>query len=423
MCVIGGYKLLLNKRLMGLAACIFIFGFFLSGCDLNSKPGLTISQNLTENELQPTVPPENGNHSPEMIAESAENKLNLQTILSPAPTPVVTKAELSAIGDILIHNTVYQDASQPDGTYNFKPMFKEVKDIIHEADLAIANQETVIGGSELGLSSFPLFNSPHEVGDALLDSGISIVTTANNHAMDMGEKGILSASNYWNKIGMPYTGSFISLEDRDKARTITKNNITFSFLAYSYGTNGIVLPPNKSYLVNLFDEDTMKRDIEKAKNMSDVVVVSTHWGIENQTMPNDSQKSLAQELADWGADIIIGTHPHVLQPIKWITRKDGKRSLVMFSLGNFLSAQDQKIELVGGIGHITVVKTNFLDKTSIELKEPTFIPTYNKYENFRHFEIIPLSQLKKLDKDQIESEWEAIKHTMKDEMPELTIRG
>jgi poly-gamma-glutamate capsule biosynthesis protein CapA/YwtB (metallophosphatase superfamily) len=404
---------------MWIVACMLIIGL-LSGCELNRKPDLIMSKEV--NEMQPTVAPKNGTQSPEMITEPTEFKLDMQTIQTPTPTPSITKVRLSAIGDILIHNTVYQDASQSDGTYNFKPMFKEVRDIIRESDLAIANQETVIGGSELGLSSYPLFNSPHEVGDALLDSSISIVTTANNHAMDIGEKGIISASNYWNKIGMPYTGSFISQEDRDNIRTITKNSITFSFLAYSYGTNGIAIPPNKSYLVNLFDEEIMKRDIEKAKNISDVVIVSTHWGIENQTMPNDSQKSLALKIADWGADIIIGTHPHVLQPINWISRNDGKRSLVMYSLGNFLSAQDQKIELVGGIGQITVIKTNFLDKSTIELKEPTFIPTYNKYENFRHFEIIPLKQLKKIDMDQIESEWETIKKTMKDEMPELAIK-
>lgn len=323
---------------------------------------------------------------------------------------------------MLIHNTVYQDAAKPDGTYDFKPMLTEVKPWLMQTDINVVNQETVIGGTELGLSSYPVFNSPHEVGDALLDAGISIVTTANNHSMDKKEKGIRSAADYWRKIGMPYTGAFVSQEDRDTVRTISKNGITFAFLAYTYGTNGIPVPEDKPYLVNLLDEDLMKRDIEKARKMADVVVVSLHWGVENEIMPNAAQTALARKLADWGADIIIGTHPHVLQPFGWLEREGGKRTFVMYSLGNFLSAQDESRQLIGGIGQIRIVKTATAAQTSIELKEPAFIPTYDKYENFSRFQVVPLAQLQQSDQERVRPLWERIKASMLNELPELTIK-
>ncbi|OCT12284.1 hypothetical protein A8709_31105 [Paenibacillus pectinilyticus] len=404
-----------TRRLVGIVVSQLVIGFVLMGCDVAAKPDEVKPPNVTEIGGQSPKPQETSFATVTPPPSSTPTP-------TPAPAPVVTKVELVAIGDILIHNTVYQEAAQLDGTYNFKGMFKDVRELIRSADLAVANQESIIGGKELGLSSYPMFNSPHEVGDALQDSGISIVTTANNHAMDMGEKGIVSAAKYWDHIGMPYTGAFTSQEDRDRIRTITKNGITFSFLAYSYGTNGIPIPDGKSFLVNLLDEDLMKRDIEKAKGISDVVVVSPHWGIENQTTPTDTQKALSQKMADWGADIIIGTHPHVLQPMSWLLRADGKRSLVMYSLGNFLSAQDQLIELIGGIGQITVVKTLYLNQTSIELVEPAFIPTYNKNENYSHFEVLPFHALADIDKHVVQAEWDPIKRRMKKDMPELIIK-
>lgn len=411
------------KRAMALLVFLLVSGLVVVGCSVHEGNNLQTSPAQLPTFLLTADPTPDPALTP--VPDPTPVQVSVPVPVpdpTPSPKPVVSKAGLSAIGDILIHNTVYQDAAGPNGTYNFKPMFTKVKPIIQGADVAIANQETVIGGSKLGLSSYPLFNSPYEVGDALLDTGISMVTNANNHAMDMGEKGILSASEYWNQIGMLYTGSFVSQADRDRIRTITKNNITFSFLAYTYGTNGITVPTNKPYLVNVFEEEMMKKDIEKAKLIADVVVVSAHWGIENDTTPSDDQLDLAQKLADWGADIIIGTHPHVLQPMNWITRKDGKRTFVMYSLGNFLSAQDRIIQLIGGIGQITVVKTQWLNKTSIELIEPVFIPTYNKYESFRHFEVIPLSEVSEQERAQLESIWKPLKQTMKAEMPELTIR-
>jgi len=334
--------------------------------------------------------------------------------------PIVTSASLVAIGDILLHQSVYNDAATDQGTYNFIPMFEKVKPFIESADIAVANQETMIGGKELGLSGYPTFNSPYEIGDALKDTGIDLVTLANNHTIDRGEKGILNALSYWNQIGMLYTGAFESQEDRETMRTITKNGINFSFLSYTYGTNGLTVPQDKPYLVNLIDLPLIKVDVERANQLSDVVVVSMHWGNEYEETPNQNQIDLAHSLSEMGVDIIIGHHPHVLQPIDWIERSDGSRTFVLYSLGNFLSAQEGVERLTGGIGGIEVTKVTYQGKTTINLSDPSFVPTYGYYENWRNFEVIPMFQLTDTYLPNFEAHYIDIQSHMKEFMKELT---
>ena len=225
--------------------------------------------------------------------------------------PKTSVVSMASVGDVLIHNSVYEDAQVGD-TYDFKPMFRLIQPYIEQADIAIANSETIIGGSELGLSSYPTFNSPYELGNDLKAIGFDVVSMANNHTLDRGEKAIQNAINHWNKIGVIQTGASRNDKERQEIRTLTKNGITFSFLSYTYGTNGIPIPDGKNYLVNLIDKDQIKKDVKAAQAVSDVVVASMHFGNEYEKMPNDSQKSMAQYLADLGVDIILGAHPHVL---------------------------------------------------------------------------------------------------------------
>lgn len=309
--------------------------------------------------------------------------------------PVVSKVTIGAIGDILIHNEVYEDAKQKDGSYDFHSMFDEVRATMQKPDILVANQETMIGGEKLGLSTYPAFNSPYEVGDALKAAGVDIVTLANNHSLDRGEVAIKSAISHWDQINMPYTGAYKSKSDHDKIRTITKNNIRFAFLSYTYGTNGIPIPKGKDYLVNLIDKKKIQLDVQRAKATSDVVVVSMHWGNEYERLPNTYQKDLAKKLADMGVHIVIGNHTHVLQPPAWVTGKTGKRSFVLYSLGNFLSAQDELYELIGGIASIEVVKTNYKNVEKIELSNPSFTATYNYYYKNQNFKIVPLQNISK----------------------------
>lgn len=344
---------------------------------------------------------------------------------SPTPTPavpVVHKASLAAIGDVLIHNSVYNDARTRDSGFDFKPMLEPVKGLLVQPDLLVANQESITGGEELGLSSYPQFNSPFEIGDALQDAGVDMVTMANNHTLDKREKGVLSATAYWDKIGMPYTGAFRNPEDQAKLRILECNGISFAFLAYTYGTNGIPVPEGKPYLVNLLDPALMEREIRDSKSKADFTVVSVHWGTEYQEEANNTQRELAQKMADWGADVIIGTHPHVLQTIEWVTAADGSRTLVMYSLGNFLSAQEKTIQLIGGIGHVEAVKTVTGDRVELRLEKPAFTPVHTRYVNWRNYRVIPMGDLDVEASSQPKAVWSKIKDRMLKAMPELEVR-
>ncbi len=334
------------------------------------------------------------------------------------PKEIVNHATLAAVGDILIHDRVYKPAKTKNG-YDFKPNLKSVRPLIRNTDLAVANSESIIGGEDIGLSTYPSFNSPYEVGDALKDTGINVVTMANNHTLDRGIQAITNAIHYWDKIGMVHTGSALSQEEQQKITTVSKNHITFSFLAYTYGTNGIPTPAGKDYLVNRINLPQMKKDIARAKKLSDVVVVSLHFGIEYERMPNASQKKLVKQLADLGVDIILGSHPHVLQPVQWVQGQDGHKTFVAYSLGNFFTGQNGEIhQEIGGILKLNIVKHTNGSKTSITITQPQFTLTWVNVNGYKLF-LLKNAKGHGLDQaPQLETE---MKEHMKQWMPELNV--
>ncbi|MBP1964380.1 CapA family protein [Paenibacillus aceris] len=370
---------------------------------------------------KPSVPQEPTPQAKESQPPSAAIQ-PVPSILHTAPTEVKPrqyKVTLAAIGDVLIHSEVYQDAKQKDGTYHFSGMFESVQRYLREPDLLVANQETMIGGKELRLSGYPSFNSPHEVGDALKKAGVDLVTVANNHTLDRGEKVIQSALSYWDRLGIPYTGSFKSQEDQSQIRTLTKNNITFSFLSYSYGTNGIPHPKGKAYLINRIEVTQIENDVEIAKRISDVIVVAMHWGTEYESLPNENQKFLAQKLADLGVHIVIGNHPHVLQPPAWVTGKNGNKTLVLYSLGNFISAQGGLAKRVGGMAAIDVIKTTERENLAIALQHPAFLPTYTTYRKMTQFRVLPMRQVSEEQLNNGNFQYDQIQRHMRTYMQEL----
>jgi len=298
-------------------------------------------------------------------------------------------ATIGAIGDILIHDWVYEDA-KTDSTYDFKPMLANVKGLMQKPDLLTANEETILGGVEMGISSYPTFNSPQQVGDAFIDAGVDIVSTANNHSLDKGERGILAEIDYFNRVGLPYVGSFINSQDQQTLRVKNVNGIKLAFLSYTYGTNGIPIPSGKDYLVNIIDKEKMKAEIQRAKKTADVVIMSIHWGTEYQRTPSLQQKELAQYLVNEGVDIIFGSHPHVLQPMEWLTDKNGQKSFVFYSLGNFLSGQMHDYKDIGGLATITINKSVGKSGVNISLENPTFNPTYVSNQKLQDYRVVPL---------------------------------
>ncbi len=297
---------------------------------------------------------------------------------------------LVMVGDALYHSGCYQDGLQSDGTYNYDKQLEYIAPIVSKYDLAYYNQETILGGVELGLSNYPRFNSPQEVGDAFIKAGFNLVSLATNHTMDKGEKAILNSVNYWKKqTNVMTAGSYDSFEDRARSHIGEKNGITYAFLSYTYGTNGIPVPSGKEYLVNLFDKEQVKKDIEAVRDKVDVVMVAMHWGVEYTHTPTKEQREQAQYLADLGVDIIIGSHPHVIEPIEHI----GK-TVVIYSLGNFISGQNGIERRIGLMAALDIHKTVEDGNTTITIDNVKGDLLYTDHNAaYRNFKVIPFYRL------------------------------
>ena len=328
-------------------------------------------------------------------------------------TPKEYKTNLIMVGDALIHSSVYRDANRLAGGngYDFKPQIKYIKEIVKDYDIAYYNQETILGGTSLGLSDYPTFNSPQEEGDAMLDAGFNLVSLATNHTADRGKNAILESRKYWNKQeGVQAVGSYSSLEEKKELETkvLESNGITYAMLNYTYGTNG--MPVSDSYLVNVWPTDldlnmvasdtkyqaykeTVKKDIEAIRDKVDVLMVAMHWGVEYTHTPTQYEKDMAKFLADNDVDIVIGTHPHVIQPVEWIDD-----TIVFYSLGNFISAQYQNQGtcsyykcMVGLMSSLDITKTVYKGETTIKIDNINNNLIYTYYTGWSKFQVIPFS--------------------------------
>ena len=313
--------------------------------------------------------------------------------------------DLLMVGDVLIHDRLYTSMKTSDG-YDFRPALTYIKDIVKDYDLAYYNQETILGGTEIGLSSYPAFNSPYEVGDAMIDAGFNLVSLATNHTLDRGEKAITNSINYWNgKNDVLTAGSYLSSEDRNKINIREVNNITYTMLNYTYGTNGIKVPSGKDYFVNVwpcngsnpsYDSEyqeykrIVKEDVERVRDKVDLLIVAMHWGVEYTHTPTAYQIDMANYLESLGVNIIIGTHPHVVMPVTYIND-----TLVIYSLGNFLSAQETNIDYNTTVGLLSTIKiTKYIDKdnnSSIKLSDINNELVYTYSKNNNDYKVIPFS--------------------------------
>lgn len=313
----------------------------------------------------------------------------------PAQDPVQevkedVKVSFLAVGDNLIHGAVFNDPyhKMADGTWNYDSFYEHITPYLEGVDVKNINQETPLGGRELGLSHYPMFNGPQEIGTAVANAGFNWISQASNHAIDAGETAILNQMNFWDQ----YKGSIIttgmnrSQEEADTVRILEVNGMKIGLLNYTYGLNGLRTPAGKDYLVNLIDEEKIKTDIATLKPQCDVMVASMHWGVEYQFVENEEQDALAQMLSDEGVAVIIGAHPHVIQPMKYITGKDGNQTLVMYSLGNFLSAQDKNYTMLGGMGTWEIIKDGTTGNIRVEAAK--FYPTVTHFNrNIQDFKV------------------------------------
>lgn len=301
------------------------------------------------------------------------------------------------VGDALIHSAVYTDARTSDGGYDFKPMLEKIKPISSKYDLVYYNQETVLGGAELGLSNYPRFNSPYEVGDAFIDAGFNLVSLATNHTMDKNEQGVINSVNYWkkHKDKVVYSGQWISAEEREKetSQIYEKNGIKYAFLSYTTWTNGLETPVGKEYLNNVYSDEKAKADIAKVKDKADIVIVAMHWGTEYYLGADRDQDRIAKFLADQGVQLIIGAHPHVVEPVEYLN--DGK-TFVIYSLGNFISDQEGNERLTGLMMSLNIKKVvDVDDSVTVTVEDPhaELIYTKSYYGGKRNFKVYPYPQL------------------------------
>jgi poly-gamma-glutamate synthesis protein (capsule biosynthesis protein) len=295
---------------------------------------------------------------------------------------------LVAAGDNLLHDVMIRRDPKT-GAYNFTGYYGEIKALIEPADIAFINQETLLGGERYGFSGYPQFNTPAEAGAALAAAGFDVVNHATNHIMDKGEGAVFATMDYWDTLpGVSYLGIYRSQEERETKKVILeKNNITVGFLAYTYGTNGLPVPRNKPYLVSLIDESIMEKEIAALRPLCDILVVSMHWGEEYRHTVNKEQERLARFLAAQEVDLILGHHPHVLEPYEYLERPGGGRTLCFYSLGNFLSGQQTASTQLGALAYVRIKKLN----NTAEIDTEGIIPLVNHYEqDLTRFRVYPL---------------------------------
>lgn len=322
---------------------VLIFGLILFSCSKRDNDEKDSQTNIEQNEVENQEQIEN--EEPEVYQEP--------------------EVSLIMVGDILLHDNVQESGKLSDGTYNYDHMFKHVKEDVQAADIAIANQEVILGGSEIGLYGYPNFNGPYEVGDALADAGFNVILHATNHTLDRGKKALVNCLNFWktNHSDVAVLGIFESQDAYDNNIYVyEEDGLRIAVLNYTYGTNGMPTPSDMPFAVAMLTESKVKSDLQKANAMADFVVVCPHWGTEYRHQQSSEQEYWAKLFMENGVDLVIGTHPHYIQPVEMMTGENGEEMLVYYSLGNFINSTGESgrgtaDRMVGGMAQVTIAKT------------------------------------------------------------------
>lgn len=306
--------------------------------------------------------------------------------------PNIRTVSILGTGDNLIHEQLYLNAAKEDGTYDFTPLYTKVRDQIRGADLATVNQESPIATSIYPPSGYPWFNTPEDIGTALIDAGFDVINEGNNHILDKGSAGAFATMDYWDSVGIPYVGIYRHDDDLFDIRIIEKNDCTVAFMSVVEFINEPFEAGTNLRTLWLNDEAKVEGLIRLAKSKADILVVHVHWGIENSFTTTAEMERMAQNMVDWGADVIYGNHPHVLQRLDILTRSsDNTLCPVIYSLGNFVSGQKSREQLVSGLLTVTFEKNLLTGRTKPSTMN--FTPTVTHYEGDRRdVTIYPLDE-------------------------------
>lgn len=289
----------------------------------------------------------------------------------------ISTATITIVGDLMCHSVQINYAYVEKDSFDFNGVFSEVKEHLSSADFTIGNLETVLAGKEKGYSGYPFFNAPDDFLEAIYGAGFDLLVTANNHALDQGLDGVGRTIEKMDEFGLDHTGTYLSQNDRDSIGIYNINGIHLAVIAYSYGTNGVLIPSSENYIINLIDFNLIEEDIKKAKyEGADIVLVFYHFGEEYEREPNIYQRDVIDHTIKAGADIIIGSHPHVVQPVNYFKTNGGSldTGFVAYSLGNFISNQRWRFSDAGVILNISISKD--LKRDSVYLSNVSYIPTW-----------------------------------------------
>ncbi len=346
-------------------ALSLIFIFLFSACADGTPKTTDTSHTETESDVTDEVTQDNASQ-PETDAVTEE-----------VPTVIVPPKRITflAVGDNIIYHTTTRDAEslavKGGRKYNYKPIYENVADMIKDADISFINQETLMCGEGYELSTYPQFNSPQDLGYDLCELGFDVICIANNHMLDKGSKGLEATINFYDTLPVMMIGGYKNEDDYKNIRIYERDGVKIAMLAYTEFTN---LKPTKGYdtYIPYLENADIEAEVKAAKEAADVVIASVHWGKENRMYTNDAQKEYAQKLADAGVDVILGHHPHVIQPVEWIEGAGGNKTLCFYSLGNFMAEMELDKNMLGGIVTFDIYKDG---AATAVIENPVFTPT------------------------------------------------
>lgn len=371
------------KRFLSLFLLISCLLTFVYACDNQAEVTSSIdeSSNSTTDESINDV---STNESSVETEESSEEEVFV---------PQDTIVNFLACPDNLIHPSIYYDGLEyaaaangvdPDykdlhnAQYSFDHIYEDVAQQIADADISFINQETLIGGDCKNVSGYPCFNSPIAMGEKVIDLGFDLVNVVHNHMLDSGDTRFLEHCNtFFTERDIEVLGYYPNEKSTEKITVIENQGIKIAFLSYTYGTNGISIPSSSEFVIPYFDEALIEKQVAIAKQEADVIIVACHWGYENTYNANDAQKYYAKYLCELGVDVVLGMHSHCIQPMEWMTSEAGKETLVIYSLGNFLSGMKDAMNSLAGMLSLEIVKDGETGEITIE--SPTFIPIVTHY--------------------------------------------
>ena len=388
---------------------VITFILFLPSCSGNNKDqpdDVTVYQTgqtepVTENsattaELQ-TIPNVFTTERPTETETPATEPETITETETEEPPVKELRITFRGFGDNLVYRSTYNQAKKADGTYDFKPKYDGVKDLISGVDIAYINQETPMCGEKYGYSTYPHFNTPNEMGTNLVELGFDVIGFANNHMTDMAKQGSTSVAemiDFTDTLDALVIGLYRDSEDFERIRIYEYEDLKIAFLAYTYGTNWFSNESEpkgvEGAYIPVYDEEKITRQVKNAEEIADVVIVTIHWGKEYKHEPNDEQKSYAQLMADLGVDVIIGHHPHVIEKIEWLTGAEGSKTLCYYSLGNSLNAQDELKCMVGITADFEIVR----DADGVRIENASCTPVFNAMESgYKNIRLIKLQDL------------------------------